>query len=470
MLTLTQRLSGRLGLARSAPQPHSLPRPPEPWPPRAAVSGPTSSLRPNRDFTKLWIGQAISTLGSRSSFIAYPLLVLALTGSPALAGIVGFLRQLPLLLFQLPAGAFADRYDRRRLMIACDLGRALAMASLTAALFLGRATFAQVLVVAFVEGTLNVLFRPAETGAIKQLVPSPALPAAVAANEARDNAAYLAGPSLGGVLFALTRAAPFLADTISYLVSLVTLIAIRRPFQQRRMEPRGPLHREIGEGLAWIWGNPFLRVALLIAGGSNLVSNALALFLILASRERGASATAIGLMLTLAAAGGLAGAVLAPTLQRRLPRRLVVLGLPWVYAALIPSFAFLSSPLSLGAIFGVMALLGPTWNAIVSGYAIALTPDRLQGRRSSVDWLISGSGLAIAPLLAGYLLDNLGVTATIAAFAALAAALAVAATASRSLRALPSHPSEARLHKHAGALPPGSSFSPRGRRSLPRVN
>lgn len=453
MLTLTKRARARL-LMRPSPRPYS--RVIQGEQPGRPGSRAANSLRRNRDFTKLWVGQAVSTLGSRSSYIAYPLLVLALTGSPALAGIVGFLRQLPLLLFQLPAGALADRYDRRRLMIACDLGRALAMTSLAVALLVGRATFAHVLVVAFVEGALNVLFTPAQTGAIKQLVPSTALPAAVAANEARDSAAYLAGPSLGGVLFALTRAAPFLVDAVSYLVSFLTLTAIRHPFQEQRRAPRRPLHREIGEGVAWIWQHPFLRSALLLAGGSNLVSNALALVLILASRERGASATAVGLMLTLVAAGGLAGAVLAPTLQRRLPRRLVVLGLPWLYAALIPTFALLSNPLLLGAVFGVMALLGPTWNAIVSGYAIAITPDHMQARRSSVDWLISGSGLAVAPLLAGYLLDRLGPTGTITAFAALAVVLAVAATASNALRTLPSHPSQAPGNEPLGQAQPSA--------------
>jgi len=408
--------------------------------PDRGLRSPAPSLRHNRDFTKLWIGQAVSTLGSRGSYVAYPLLTLALTGSPALAGVVGFLRQLPIFLFQLPAGALADRHDRRLLMIGCDAGRALAMGSLATALFLGRVTLAQILIVAFIEGTLNVFFAPAQTGAIKQLVPSAELPTAIAANEARDNAAYLAGPSLGGVLFSLTRAAPFLADAISYLLSLTAIAAIRRPFQEQRTTQRRPLHREIAEGLSWIWQQPFLRAAVLLAGGSNLVSNALALLVLLIARQRGASASAIGLMLSLVAAGGLTGAVLAPLLQRHVPRRLIVIGLPWLYVAVIPSFAVVGNPIAIGAIFGLMTLLGPTWNAIVGGYAIAITPDHLQARRSSVDWLISGAGIALAPLLAGYLLDTLGATSTVAAFAVLALTVAFAGTISRPLRTLPDSP------------------------------
>jgi MFS family permease len=399
----------------------------------------TSTLRRNRDFTKLWIGEAVSTLGSRNSYVAYPLLVLAVTGSPAQAGLVGFARQLPLFLFQLPAGALADRWNRRLLMIACDAGRAAAMASLAAALLLGTPSLALIFVVAFVEGTLNVAFRPAEVGALKQIVPAADLTNAIAANEARDNAAFLAGPSLGGFLFAVARAAPFLADAISYVVSLGCVVLIRRRFEEERaVAERRSLRRDVAEGLVWLWRRPFLRASLLLAGATNLVSNGLALLVILVARERGASSSAIGLMLTLVAAGGLAGAVATPVIRRRASARRIVLGLPWLYALLIPTFAFVPGTLALGGVFGVMLFLGPAWNATVVGYGIAVTPDGLQGRRASMDWLLSGSGVAAAPLLAGLLFGAAGATAAIAAFAALEVAIAVAATVSPALRVFPS--------------------------------
>lgn len=413
-------------------------------PTRRAESVATQTLRRNRDFTKLWIGEAVSTLGSRSSYVAYPLLVLALTGSATQAGLVGFARQLPLFLFQLPAGALADRWYRRRLMIACDAGRAAAMTGLAASLLLGKPSLVLIFVVAFVEGTLNVGFRPAESGALKQIVPAEELPTAVAANEARDNAAYLGGPSLGGFLFAVSRAAPFVADAASYLVSLACVVAIRRPLEEgRRPAGRRPLRRDVVEGLVWLWRQPFLRASLLLAGGTNLVSNALALFVILAARERGASPSVVGVMLTLVAAGGLAGAVAAPAIRRHVSARRIVLGLPWLYAALIPTFAFLPGALPLGVVFGVMIFLAPAWNAIVTGYAIAITPDGLQGRRASTDWLLSGSGVAVAPLLAGLLLGTLGASAAVAVFTLLAFAIAVASTVSPALRVFPGLPARA---------------------------
>ena len=97
----------------------------------------------------LWTGQAVSVLGSRVSSIAYPLLVLALTRSPAQAGLVGFAGTLPYLLFQLPAGGLVDRWNRKRTMIACELGRGLALGSLALAWWLRALSFVQIVLVAF---------------------------------------------------------------------------------------------------------------------------------------------------------------------------------------------------------------------------------------------------------------------------------------------------------------------------------
>src|ERR671939_2029323 len=101
-------------------------------------SGP---LRRNRDFMLLWSGQAVSELGTRTAWIAYPLLVLAITGSPAKAGIVTFANRFPYFLFSLPAGALVDRWERKRIMLVCDAGRLLGAASIVVALAAGRLSF-----------------------------------------------------------------------------------------------------------------------------------------------------------------------------------------------------------------------------------------------------------------------------------------------------------------------------------------
>src|SRR2546429_3147542 len=105
----------------------------------------------NRDYMLLWSGQLVSNIGTQVSQLAFPLLILALTHSPALAGIAAALRALPYLIFSLPAGALIDRWDRKRVMIICDAGRALALGSIPVALLFGWLSIAQILIVTTIE-------------------------------------------------------------------------------------------------------------------------------------------------------------------------------------------------------------------------------------------------------------------------------------------------------------------------------
>lgn len=130
-----------------------------------------SPLRQNADFRRLWIGEVASTLGTRLSAVAYPLLVLALTGSPGKAGIVGFLRSLPYVVLALPAGVYADRHDRRRLIILADAIGFAAIGSIAVAAVSHALTFEQVAIVAFVEGSAGVVARTALGAALPRLVP-----------------------------------------------------------------------------------------------------------------------------------------------------------------------------------------------------------------------------------------------------------------------------------------------------------
>jgi MFS family permease len=166
--------------------------------------------------------------------VAYPLLVLASTGSPAKAGLVGFAQSLPFILFYLPAGALVDRWDRKRVMLVTEAGRAAALGSLAVTLALGSTPFAQIVVVAFVEGSLFVFFRLSEGAALPRVVPREQLPTAVAQNQAREQGADLAGQPLGGALFGISHALPFLFDALSYAASFVSLLFIRRSFQEVR--------------------------------------------------------------------------------------------------------------------------------------------------------------------------------------------------------------------------------------------
>src|SRR4051794_37133192 len=155
----------------------------------------------NRDYLLLWCGQTISVIGTQVSQLAFPLLVLGLTHSPAQAEFVAAARSVPWLLFALPAGALVDRWDRKRTMILCSAGSALALASIAVAFALGALTIAQIVVVSFVEGTLELIFGLAETSILPQVVPKEQLPTAIAQHQAQFAVGTLIGPPLGGTLY-----------------------------------------------------------------------------------------------------------------------------------------------------------------------------------------------------------------------------------------------------------------------------
>jgi MFS family permease len=134
----------------------------------------------NHDFLLLWSGQLLSSVGSEVSLLAFPLLVLAMTHSAVLVGLIGALRSLPFALLCRPAGALIDRWDRKRVMLICDTGRALALSSIPVALWLGRLGLLQLCLVALVEGTLMTFFDVAEIACLPHVVPKEQIPAASA--------------------------------------------------------------------------------------------------------------------------------------------------------------------------------------------------------------------------------------------------------------------------------------------------
>ena len=391
------------------------------------------------DFRRYWIGEALSNLGTRTGNIAYPLLALALTHSPAKAGLLAFGRSAAWFVLSLPAGAIVDRIDRRRLMIACDLGSAAALATIVAALAGGWLTYGQLVGVALVQGVFAVFFNVAEVGAVRHLVDDDELPNAVAQNTARDSAAWLAGPPLGGVLYAVRRFLPFAADVASYLVSAAMLLSIRKDFHEAR-EPRRwsarAYGRDIHEGVAWLARQPFLRTATLLVGGANFVSNAISLLLVVVVRERGGSAPEIGLMMSFAAVGSVLGAIAATRLHRLVTPRAIVVAYPWLGAAAALIMALRLPPLALGAVYGAWVFFGPTWDAVVGGHRIRIVPDAMQGRVQSVTGLVAMGGAALGPLVGGVLVETVGGSASFVCLAGAGAAIAVAGTAARSLSTL----------------------------------
>jgi MFS family permease len=394
-------------------------------------------LRRNRDFVLLQTGQALSTVGSESAAVAYSLLVLELTHSPAKAGLTAFARLVPWVLFALPAGVAADRWNRKHLMIVSDVVRTAALAVLGVAVATDHLAFGLIPLVAFVEGSMYVVFNIAEVGAVRSVVPTPQLPRAFAAEQARLSAVYLAGPPLGGFLFGIGRALPFLVDAVSYAFSTGTLLAMRTPFQEARdAAARSSLVTEVREGLHWLWSRPFLRICALLFAASNFSYAALELTLIVAGRRQGLSPAEIGVLIGAIGALSLLGSLAAPWFQRRLTMRAVIVTVQWL-AVGVGAYLIWPNVFVLVAASAPCFFLNPTLNAMIIGYRTALVPDRLQGRVTSVARSLALLGLPLGPVVAGVLLASFSTRATVAFLAAWFAALALIATVSRAIRAAP---------------------------------
>ncbi len=392
----------------------------------------------NRDFLLLWTGQIVSSFGTQVSQLAFPLLMLAITGSPAQAGLLGALRALPFTILGLPVGALVDRWDRRRTMVLSDLGRAAAMGSIPLALLFGRLTLAQLALVAAVEGTLFTFFSIAEAACLPRVVPRGQLPAAVAQTQATESVAGLAGPALGGLLFGLGSALPFLVDAVSYLGSAASLRLIATPLQgERPAVPTGSRERlwaEVREGVVWLWRQPLLRFLAFLTGGINLCGYGYALILIVFAQRQGASAATIGLIFASSGAGSIVGALAAAPLQRRFGFREIVVGTSWVLALTWPLYIVAPGPLALGAVNAVIFVAVPIYFGAQYSHRLALIPDVLQGRVNAAFKLIAFGVQPASLALTGALIEWTGPVATVLILFVPQVALAAAATLNGPLR------------------------------------
>ncbi len=378
-------------------------------------AGRPASLWRNRDFVLISGGQIVSVLGSRVSSLALPLLVLALTHSPALAGLLLALDLLPWLLLSLPLGALIDRWDRQRVMIRCDLVRFGALGSVPVAFALGRLGVAQLAVVAFVGGTATVCFELAQLAALPNIVPASQLARAYSITEVTTATSKLAGPPLGGLLIGLARTTvvgamlAYLVDSVTYLVSAVTLRSMRVAFQgQRVAEGQQSLWRAMAEGLRLLWGQPILRTLAALTAAVNFLLTSLTLVIIVKATALGARPVVLGLIFGIAGAGGLLGGVVAPSLRARLRLGQVILGAVVLWAVAVASLAVASVPLALAVGATLIDLIWPIYGVVVVTYRLAQVPDALQGRINSSFRFVSYGSEALGGAVGGIALAALG--------------------------------------------------------------
>jgi predicted MFS family arabinose efflux permease len=319
------------------------------------------------------------------SFIALPLLALTV-GSAADAGFVLATSTIASAAVALFAGAITDRVNRRLSLLASTVIRAVAYAWLAAASLAGILTLGQLYVVAAIAGLAAPFFSTAETAALRTVVPSEQLPAAYSQNQVRSMTAELVGSPLGGLLYGIGRALPFGVNAISFLLELLAISTIRTPLPAPERTERSNIWHDIGAGLGFIWGHPFLRPATVAVGIINFVS--LWPVLLLTLHDHHVPPAMIGVSSSILTVAGLVGALIAPAVTRRAPAGTVIIVGAWILVATIAIMA-VASPIVLiiGALFiGLIAV--PAVGILLSSYETAVTPDAMVGRVSAASRFI----------------------------------------------------------------------------------
>jgi MFS family permease len=398
---------------------------------------PDVPLRRNRDFVLLQLGQLLSAIGVQMTAIAYPLLVLAETHSAAKAGIVGFARVVPYPVCGLLAGAAADRWNRKALMIGSDAVRALAVVALAATIAVGSDEFWLIVAVSLVDGAGSSFFAAAQAGALRSVVPAKQMPAAIATVTGRQSVVLVAGPPVGGALFTVGRAVPFVVDAVSYGFSTVSLLLMRTPFQEERERSGTRLRSEITEGLRWLWDHSFLRTCALLFGVGNLVFPGLSLVIVVVGTRDGLTGGEIGLITAVFGVCLLAGSALSAFSRRTFSVRTILLMELWTWSG-CAVFLIWPSVYVLAASILPTILAVPSTDSVVHGYRTAMTPDRLIGRVDSAARTISLLAAPLGPLLAGVLLSATSERWTVGVFALFGLVLALWGTLSESIRNAPS--------------------------------
>ena len=396
------------------------------------------NLARNHDFTVLWAGQTLSELGSRVSMFVFPLLGYALTGSALVAALAEALHLLGLVGALLPAGVLADRVHRQRLMRWASATGLVLYSSLVAATLTGVLTVPHLLTVALLSGACAGLFAPAETAAVRAVVPDDDLPTALSQQQARQHVAGLVGGPLGGALYGITRWLPFAFDAVSYAVCWVLLGRIRADLSAPRREgPRQRPLQDLGEGLRFLVSRPFFRVLLCWAPLSNLTVNAVFFVAILRMIESGVDPLALGLVETAAGACGILGALVAPWLIDRFATGRLTVVVAWSFVPLMVPLVFWNHPAVVALALSVGVFLNPAGNAGIGAYRVAVTPRELLGRVQATVTFTSMSIMPLAPVLAGLLLATMGGGAAVAVLIVLCALVALIPTLSHSVRAIP---------------------------------
>ncbi|WP_017586674.1 MFS transporter [Nocardiopsis ganjiahuensis] len=367
-------------------------------------------------YWRLWTSSGLSNLADGVLKVALPLLALRFTDSPLLIGGVGVALSLPWLLFALPAGALADRLDRRRAMLGANTVRGTLALALLLGVGLDLGSIGLIYAAAFLLGTAETLYDTTAQSILPQLVRRDQLSRAngrlygmeMAANE-------LIGPPLGSTLVAVGLALALFTPGALWLAAVGALLLVRGRFGVSRTGPRTSMRADIAEGVRYLWSHRVLRTFAVLAGVSNFALSAVFTLLVVYAvgpdSPLGLTEAAFGLLFSTFAAGSLVGAFVAERCERMLGRaralRLSVV--PFALLALVPGLTADAWLVGLGFVVGGIGVM--VWNVITVSLRQRMAPGALLGRVNSVYRLLAWGTRPLGAGVGGLLAQFLGTQA-----------------------------------------------------------
>lgn len=378
------------------------------------------SLWRHGGFLKLWAGETASQVGAQLGFLAIPVLAIHLLAATEFEiGLLGALQTAAFLVIALPAGAWIDRWLKRRVMILADLVRAVALALVPALWFAGVLDFAHLLVVATVVGVATAFFDVSYQSYLPVLVPRAAIPDANSKLEGTAQIARVGGPAIAGGLLTVVQAPLLLAGTaLTYVVSFVALLTIRDTEVPAPKADRRPLVAEIREGVAFVVREPLLRRIVLTTGVGNFFQTiAMTMLPLLVLRELDLGPAVFGLATSIGAVGGILGALMTARLARVvgegtvIPASALVLGGAVLLAPLMAVVPAAAIPLLI-VVELLLSISVLVYNITQVSFRQRICPPELLGRmNASIRFFVWGV-MPLGALLSGVLATTVGVVPT----------------------------------------------------------
>ena len=367
------------------------------------------------DFWKFWTGETISSFGNSITQFALPLLVFKLTGSAVSLGIAFAMFGLPHLFFGLIIGAWADRLDRKRLMIVVDLLSAAVVASVPLAAAAGVLSVWWIFAGGFVLATLGIFFQAAQFAAIPSLVERDQLVTANGRIQASFSAATILGPLAAGAVLAFVPIESLLyVDALTFVVSAVALALIARPFNAPRQTARTSIRADVVEGLRYVLRHPVLRNISAMMALINLVSVTVYAQMVLFAKQRFAvSDSELGLLFAADGAGVVVMSLAAGPLRGRFSFGNVALGALMLSGVTTIALAYAPTYLLAVALSAASSGLGILFNINTGSLRQAIVPNHLLGRIITIAMVLAWSASPLGSTIGGLIVERTGDVQTV---------------------------------------------------------